>query len=68
MKKIIDAYFETEKMNYEDYINFGVERPGQDVRCALNDDKIRSLGWKPTCVFDQEILGIVDYYKHKFIW
>lgn len=68
VKKIIDAYFETEKMNYEDYINFGVERPGQDVRYALNDDKIRSLGWKPTCVFDQEILSIVDYYKNKFIW
>ena len=54
--------------NYEDFVNFGIERPGQDVRYALNDDKIRSLGWRPLCVFDDEIAHIVEYYKNNFIW
>ena len=50
------------------FINFSIERPGQDVRYALNDDKIRSIGWKPQCVFDHEIISIVEYYKNNFIW
>jgi dTDP-glucose 4,6-dehydratase len=68
VKKVIDAYFEKEITNYEDFIDLGFERPGQDVRYALNDDKIRSLGWKPNCVFDDEIKTIVDHYKNNFIW
>ena len=34
----------------------------------LNDSKIRALGWKPTCIFDEEIKNIVKYYKENFIW
>ncbi len=68
VKKIINAYYDEDKANYEDFINFGIERPGQDVRYALNDQKIRSLGWKPECNFDEEIIHIVDYYKNNFIW
>lgn len=66
--KIINAYFGSKKHNYDDYINFGIERPGQDVRYALNDQKIRNLGWKPECNFDEEIKSIVQYYKNNFIW
>ncbi len=58
----------TTKYLINSFINFSIERPGQDVRYALNDDKIRSLGWKPECVFDQEIISIVEYYKNNFIW
>jgi dTDP-D-glucose 4,6-dehydratase len=43
-------------------------RPGQDLRYALNDDKIRNLGWAPICNFDYEIESIVKYYKNNFIW
>lgn len=68
VRKIIDAYYSENKVNYQDYINFGIERPGQDVRYALNDEKIRALGWKPNCVFDEEIIHIVDHYKNNFIW
>lgn len=68
VKKVLNAYFDKEINNYEDFIDFGVERPGQDVRYALNDDKIRSLGWKPKCVFDNEIKEIVEHYKNNFIW
>jgi dTDP-glucose 4,6-dehydratase len=68
VKKVINCYFEKEISNFEDFINFGIERPGQDARYALNDDKIKSLGWSPSCNFDNEILKIVDYYKYNFIW
>jgi len=68
VKKIIDEYFGKKISNYQDFVNFGIERPGQDVRYALNDDKIRSLKWKPLYTFDDEIVHIVQYYKNNFIW
>lgn len=68
VKKVINCYFEKEISNFEDFINFGIERPGQDARYALNDNKIKSLGWSPSCNFDNEIVKIVDYYKWNFIW
>jgi len=54
--------------NIEKYIDFSCNRVGQDVRYALNDSKLRSLGWNPEKVFDKEIIEIVSYYKDKFIW
>lgn len=68
VKKIIDVYYNSSIENYEDFIDFSVVRPGQDLRYALNDDKLRNLGWKPTAVFDEEIVSIVEYYKQNFIW
>lgn len=68
VKKVIDCYFENSNIDYTQYINFGLERPGQDVRYALNDDKIRNLGWYPACNFDVEIVDIVEHYKRNFIW
>ena len=68
VKKIINIYFNNSFDNYDDYINFDIHRPGQDIRYALNDDKIRSLGWKPMCIFDNELKHIVKYYKNNFIW
>jgi len=68
VKKVINAYHSKEIVNCEEFINFNIARPGQDIRYALNDDKIRSLGWSPKCKFDEEIKLIVDYYKYNFIW
>jgi len=68
VKKVINAYHNKEVENFEDFINFNIARPGQDIRYALNDDKIRSLGWSPKCNFDEEIKVIVEYYKYNFIW
>lgn len=49
-------------------LDFNVSRPGQDVRYAVNDDKLRALGWKPNAVFDTELIGIVEYYTKHFVW
>jgi len=50
------------------YIDWSCNRPGQDVRYALDDSKLRTLGWKPKKQFDKELKYIVEYYKNKFIW
>ena len=64
--KLLHAYGINE--NQKDYIDFSCNRPGQDVRYALDDSKLRSLGWEPKKVFDEEVNSIVEYYKNKFIW
>ena len=68
VKKVINTYYGKELSNYEDFLNLRIERPGQDVRYALNDQKIRNLGWEPLCDFNEEIKHIVEYYKNNFIW
>ena len=54
--------------NIDKYIDWSYSRPGQDVRYALDDSKLRTLGWKPKKQFDKELKYIVKYYKDKFIW
>jgi len=51
-----------------DYLDLNYSRQGQDVRYALNDSKLRLLGWKPKMIFDNELPNIIDYYKTNFIW
>ena len=52
----------------KDYIDFSRERRGQDLRYALDDTKLRSLGWESKKNFDEEIGPIVDFYKENFVW
>jgi dTDP-glucose 4,6-dehydratase len=66
--KIIEEFYFDQEFTCSDKIDFNVHRPGQDVRYALNDSKIRALGWKPECIFDEEIKSIVQYYKKNFVW
>jgi len=67
VRKIISAYHGPDAQ-WDDYVDFSVVRPGQDVRYALDDSKLRALGWAPTKNFDEEIPKIVEYYKNHFIW
>jgi dTDP-glucose 4,6-dehydratase len=66
-RKVIKAFYGTDN-DWERYIDYSYKRVGQDVRYALNDDKIRKLGWSPKKVFDDEIKSIVDHYKEDFRW
>ena len=67
VKKICECYF-GEKKDWSEYLDLTHVREGQDVRYALNDDKLRALGWKPKRMFDKEIQNIVEYYKKNFKW
>ena len=67
VSKIIKLY-NPEAKDLDKYLDLSYSRQGQDVRYALNDDKLRSLGWKPVTIFDKELPDIVEYYKNNFIW
>jgi len=54
--------------NWEDYVDLSYSREGQDVRYALDDNKLRKLGWTPKKSFHKEIGPIVEHYKNNFIW
>jgi dTDP-glucose 4,6-dehydratase len=54
--------------DFDKHVDLSCNRQGQDVRYALDDTKLRSLGWSPVKHFDQELIKIVEYYKHNFIW
>lgn len=67
VEKIIQSYFGDDR-DYTQYVDLGHTREGQDVRYALNDDKLRALGWSPKKSFDEEIHRIVYHYKQGFRW
>lgn len=68
VESILKCYYESKSVSVEDYIDFSVNRLGQDVRYSLDDSKLRSLGWSPKKMFEEEIQEIVKYYSNKFIW
>jgi len=69
VKKVITLHEENKNLTIDDsYFDFSYSRAGQDVRYALNDDKLRNLGWEPKSIFDNELPNIVKYYKENFIW
>jgi dTDP-glucose 4,6-dehydratase len=68
IKKVIHNYTGLSTFNIDEYIDTDYSRPGQDVRYALDDSKLRRLGWKPEADFDKELEGIIKYYKERFIW
>ena len=53
--------------NVTNYVTEHV-RVGQDVRYAIDDSKLKALGWSATANFDKELKKIVKYYKNNFIW
>ena len=65
VRKVINEY---NGSNIEDHLDLTYSRVGQDVRYALDDSKLKSLGWKPVVSFDDTLPLIVEYYKNRFIW
>ncbi len=44
------------------------DRPGHDRRYAVDDGKLRSLGWSPTISFDDGLAATVDWYRSSVDW
>ena len=65
-RKIVKLHTGTE--NYDDYLDLTWSRPGQDVRYAIDDSKLRALGWTAQADFDAELVKIVEYYRNNFVW
>lgn len=74
VKKIIKIWEQKTQTNKDvnEYIDFSYHRKGQDVRYALDDSKIRNLGWKPKTNFDLALEYIViesiKKYNNSFSW
>ncbi|MDR0932304.1 MAG: dTDP-glucose 4,6-dehydratase [Victivallales bacterium] len=59
-----------DKKSYREQITFVADRPGHDLRYAIDATKIgRELGWKPQETFDSGIRKTVIWYlDHKDSW
>ncbi|NMG46001.1 dTDP-glucose 4,6-dehydratase [Aromatoleum toluvorans] len=54
---------------FEDLITFVTDRPGHDVRYAIDAGKIqRELGWRPQETFDSGIRKTVQWYLDSLDW
>jgi dTDP-glucose 4,6-dehydratase len=67
VKKVLTLYYEQE-VDVETYCDFSCSREGQDVRYALDDRKIKALGWNTSKNLNEVLPNIVQYYKNNFIW
>ena len=48
---------------YEDQIRFVTDRPGHDLRYAVNNQRVRDeLGWRPSVTLDSGLSETVDWY------
>ncbi|ELH8888567.1 dTDP-glucose 4,6-dehydratase [Vibrio cholerae] len=55
--------------HYADLITYVKDRPGHDVRYAIDASKIeRELGWKPEETFESGIRKTVEWYLHHREW
>jgi dTDP-glucose 4,6-dehydratase len=54
---------------YEDLITFVKDRPGHDVRYAIDASKIeRELGWRPDETFESGLRKTVEWYLNNEAW
>lgn len=54
---------------YKDLITYVTDRPGHDVRYAIDASKIeRELGWKPAETFESGIRKTVEWYLNNKEW
>lgn len=55
--------------SYREQITFVKDRPGHDLRYAINAGKIkRELGWSPVETFETGIVKTVDWYLNNEAW
>ncbi len=55
--------------NYRDLITFVTDRPGHDIRYAIDASKIESeLGWRPKETFESGLKKTVEWYLNNKSW
>jgi len=52
----------------DDEIEYVKDRPGHDWRYAIDNSKIKALGFKPEVDFKQGLTELVDWYKENRKW
>lgn len=62
--KLGRAHGESEKL-----ISYVTDRPGHDVRYAIDASKInKELGWKPSVTFEEGLSKTIDWYLENTDW
>jgi dTDP-glucose 4,6-dehydratase len=57
------------KGSYRDLISFVQDRPGHDLRYAIDASKIKmELGWQPSVTFEEGLAKTVDWYLANGDW
>jgi dTDP-glucose 4,6-dehydratase len=49
-------------------IRFVADRPGHDRRYAVNDEKLRALGYRPVTSFDEGLAETIRWYQDHRAW
>lgn len=63
---IMDKKMPRQSGKYADLITFVADRPGHDLRYAIDASKLeRELGWRANETFDRGIVKTVDWYLQK---
>jgi dTDP-glucose 4,6-dehydratase len=52
----------------DEWIERVADRPGHDLRYAVDSTKIRALGWKPEQDFDSRLAETIDWYRAREDW
>jgi len=60
--KILDDVYPHADHPYDELIEFVTDRPGHDYRYAINNNKIKSLGWTPSYSWEVGIRETVNWY------
>lgn len=56
------------KEMYYDLEEGNIQRPGHDPHYALNDAKVKSLGWKSPIPFEVSLKNVIDWQKNNPEW
>ena len=52
----------------ESSIEYVSDRPGHDLRYAVDSTKVRELGWKPQHEFEDRLAETIDWYRAREDW
>jgi dTDP-glucose 4,6-dehydratase len=67
--KQMDEKLDREKNSSEKLITYVKDRPGHDLRYAIDASKInKELGWKPSVTFEEGLNKTIDWYLENEDW
>lgn len=51
-----------------EWINHVEDRPGHDLRYAVDSSRVRALGWQPQQSFDEHLAATIAWYRDRTDW
>lgn len=67
--QLVDSKLGRPKGTSKNLITFVKDRPGHDLRYAIDATKIdRELGWRPSVTFEEGLEYTIDWYLHNQVW